>query len=135
MSQDLFNVIDLEPTELGCTVYVEIIIVRRIFKPYTGTLRCTVDCGDESPLLIHRQIFEPGLSIAGMVGACGYNIDGFIPHKRDFDTNLIVQIGFNYFPSIRDSILLFPVWFGGGDIDLVLKHLAERPNILPYRMS
>lgn len=132
------DIVNLVPTELGATIYVEAIIVdRRIGSANVGTnITCGMVCDELRGFSFTRDIFETRRlsTVRTALVAKGRASANYDPYYRDYNTNSLSAASYSDAIRHRRSLLFVPTGLSDGELSSILRHLSAHREILPSRV-
>lgn len=130
--------IDLLPSELGVTVYIEIIIIESI----TGVANvgfntaCARSCDAYSGFRFSRDLLDLGRArtVKELLNLKGRRTADFIPYYRDYNTNTLRAAAYADALSNRKSVIFVSTGLSVGQVRVAMEHIGTHREVLPSRL-
>lgn len=130
--------IDLVPTDLGATAYVEIIVIDQTSGTTpigTGTA-CDRVCNSYAGFSYYRDLcrVDSTRTVKSLLNATGRLTLNYTPYYRDYNTNTMKAAAYGDVLSNRKSIVYVRTTMSAAQLQFALAHLGTHREILPSRM-
>jgi len=131
--------INLLPSELGATVYIEIIVIDQasgVANVGVNTA-CGRSCDTFSGFTILRDLFDlhPEKTVREILNSKGRRVADYNAYFRDYNTNTLRTAGFNDVLGNRRSVIFANKVLSDAQVRFAMEHIGTHRETLPSRMS
>lgn len=131
--------INLLPSSLGATVFVEIIIIDKasgVANLPTNLTACAQDCDYYRGFKYTRDLFPLDFTktVQSVLNWKGRKIADYTPYYRNYNTNALTDAGYKDTLRNRRSLVFIHTSLTDGQLATAMNHIGTHREILPDRM-
>ncbi len=130
--------IDLLPSNLCATIFVEMIIIEKTsgISNVSANTACGVICNTYNGFSYLRDLarFNNTQTIKSLLNSKGKSAANFVPYYRNYNTNIISAATYDDVLRNRKSIIFVSTTISQGQLDFAMNHIGTHREILPSRI-
>lgn len=132
------DIIVLVPSDLGVTVYVEIIIIEMVSDSYDAVVNtaCGRFCNTYERSVTVRDLAVPNESetIKSLLCSKGRKSVDFVPYYRDYNRNTLSPASYGDLQRNRTSVVFVSSAMSDSQVRFAMDRIGAQREILPSRM-